>query len=78
LKKYESDKALILAVVDKQNLVVTDIFYAESPKVIKRLRKKLEEKKDRFAESGKSLRRSQVSLSKGDLERVMAKRVNFT
>ena len=78
LKKYESDKAIILAVVDKQNLVVTDIFYAESPKVIKRLRKKLEEKKDRFAESGKSLRRSQVSLSKGDLERVMAKRVNFT
>ena len=68
LEKYKNDKAIILAVVNKQNLVVTNIYSADSAKVVQRLKEKLEVKrKKRLAEKGEKLRRSQVSLSKGDL-----------
>ena len=33
LEKYKSDKSIILAVVNKQNLVVTNIYSADSAKV---------------------------------------------
>ena len=52
----------------KQNLVVTNIYSADSARVVQRLKEKLEVKrKKRLAEKGEKLRRSQVSLSKGDL-----------
>ncbi len=75
LHKYESDKEIILAVVDKQNIVVTNIYSADSKKVVEILKEKLGAKKSRFAKNGKELRRSQVSLSKGDLRIVEARKI---
>ena len=78
LEKYKSDKAIILAVVNKQNLVVTNIYSADSVKVVQRLKEKLEVKrKKRLAEKGEKLRRSQVSLSKGDLTIVGAVKIEI-
>jgi len=73
LKKYLDDEAIMLAVVNKQNLTVEEIHKADSKKVVELLKKKLQEKKIRFQKKGKELRRSQVSLSKGDLKVVKAK-----
>ena len=75
LHKYESDKEVILAVVDKQNLVVTNIYSANSQKVVKRLKEKLESKRANLAEKGKELRRSQVVLGKGDLILIGARKL---
>ncbi|MEW5897382.1 MAG: hypothetical protein AB1668_06825 [Nanoarchaeota archaeon] len=71
LKKYEKDKAIILATVNKEKMEILNIFYADSLKVIQRLREKLDEKRERYSEKG-GLRRLQVSLSKGDLEKIEA------
>ena len=65
-----------MAVVDKEKLMVTDIYEAEPKKVIKRLREKLEEKKKRFESKSKQLRRLQVSLSKSDLINVGAIKIS--
>jgi len=71
LKKYYEDEAIILAIVDKKNLRVTSIYSALPQNVVPRLEEKLAEKKLRLG----NLRRLQVSLSKGDLEKVKAKRL---
>jgi hypothetical protein len=71
LKKYEKDKSIILAVVNKDNMEVVKIFEADSIKVISRLREKLDAKRKRYESKG-GLRRLQVSLSKGDLKLVGA------
>ena len=68
LKKYYEDEAIILAVVDKKNLALTSIHSASPKTVVPRLKEKLEEKLQRKG----SLRRLQVSLSKGDLEKIKA------
>jgi hypothetical protein len=78
LKKYEKDEEIILAVVDKQNLVVTNIYSAVPQKVVTRLKQKLQEKEIRYARNGKKIRRKQAGLSKGDLIRVGAKKIDFT
>ena len=67
LNKFLKVKSIIMAVVDKEKLIITDIYEAEPKKVIKRLEEKLEEKRLRHERKGKKLRRLQVSLSKGDL-----------
>lgn len=72
LQKYEKDKEIILAVVDKHNLIVTNIYTSNPQKVVKQLKQKLEEKKERYAKKGKKIRRRQVSLSRGDLKLVEA------
>lgn len=77
LNKYKSDKSIILAIVDKQKFQVKKIYAAEPPKVIQRLKEKLSEKKERFKNNGKNLRRLQVSLSKGDLDKINAKEIEF-
>lgn len=72
LKKYLQDKAIILSVVNKQKFQVSKIYRAQPGMVVARLREKLDEKRRRFAKQGKELRRLQVSLSKGDIERIGA------
>lgn len=72
LNKYLEDEAIILAVVDKTQIEVSKIYSADPAKVVARLKEKLKEKEERFKQQGKTIRRLQVSLSKGDLERVEA------
>jgi len=74
LKKYENDKSIILAIVDKENMKVIKIFEAEPKSVIRRLKEKLEEKHERYKSKG-GLRRLQVSLSKGDLDKIGARSI---
>ncbi|OGC84201.1 MAG: hypothetical protein A2W07_00740 [candidate division Zixibacteria bacterium RBG_16_43_9] len=72
LNKYLKDKAIILAVVDKQKFEIVKIYKALPKLVVSRLREKLKEKFKRFAVQGKELRRLQVSLSIRDLEKIDA------
>jgi len=74
LKKYEDDRAIILAIVDKQKLKVKEIHSAEPSNTISRLKEKLDDRKRKLKE-GKTLRRLSVSLSKGDLEKINARKI---
>ena len=75
LQKYKSDKAIILAVVDKTKIEITAICSAEPNKGVRRLKQKLNEKRERIKSKGKALRRLQVSLSKGDLGKINARQI---
>lgn len=75
LNKYLSDKSIILAVVDKDEFLVKNIYEAEPKKVVTLLRKKLLLKKKRYATSGREVRRKQISLSSADLKRLKAKTI---
>ncbi len=75
LDKYKNDKNIILAVADKVNMEITEIFNADSLKTIKLLKQKLRYKKSLFKSKGKKLRRLQVSLTKGDLKILKAKKI---
>ncbi|MPM67073.1 hypothetical protein SDC9_113989 [bioreactor metagenome] len=75
LNKYYNDKAIILAVVDKQQLKVESIYSASPEYVVPLLEKKLNDKKDRCKSKGTTIRRLQVSLSKSDLKRINAKKL---
>jgi hypothetical protein len=72
LEKYLSDKAIMLVIKNPELLEIIDIYYARPNITVDRLRKKLDEKRQRT--NGK-LRRLQVSLSKGDLEKISAKKI---
>lgn len=72
LNKYLDDTGIILAVVDKTGIKVTDVYSASPYQVTQLLREKLEAK--RIKNNG-VLRRLQVSLSKGDLKKVNAKKI---
>ncbi len=68
LNKYNLDKKIILAVVDKTNLKVKEI-YAISPKdAVPKLKEKLQKKIDNLLKKGGILRRRQVSLSFTDIK----------
>ena len=75
LNKYLKDKSIILGVVDKEKVSIKDIYEVNPRLTINRLREKLEEKKERFNSQNKTLRRLQVSLSKGDLDLLDAKKL---
>ena len=77
LNKYEKEKAVILAVVDKENMKVIKIFEANPHEVVKKLKEKLGDKAERYAQKG-GLRRLQVSLSRGDLEDINASEISFS
>ena len=72
LTKYRDDKAIILSIVNKEQFEVTKIFVVDSEKVVIMLKLKLNDKKARYEKQGKELRRSTVSLSKGDLVKLNA------
>ena len=75
LRKYLSNESIILALVDKGQIRVENIYSALPKKVVSRLEVKLQEKAARFKERGKILRRLQVSLSSGDLEKINAVKI---
>lgn len=75
LNKYRIDNKIILAVVDKDKFKIKAIYEANPLVTVRRLKQKLNEKKKRFSEQGKILRRLQVSLSVGDLKKIGAKMV---
>ena len=75
LNKYLQDHEIILAVINKTSLSVIEIFSAKPEDVVKRLREKLTDKINRYSLEGKEIRRLQVSLSKGDLKKIKAKKI---
>lgn len=75
LRKYLSDKSIILASVDKNDFIVKKIYNADVKKVIKLLRRKLREKKQRYLFLGKEIRRKQASFNLRDLKSIRAKLV---
>lgn len=75
LNKYYNDKAIILAIVDKQEIEVREIYSADPKYVVPLLRKKLQDKIDRYLAKGTSIRRLQVSLSKSDLDLIKAEKL---
>ncbi|MCZ0933414.1 MAG: hypothetical protein OXJ52_09735 [Oligoflexia bacterium] len=73
LQKYLSDKKIILAVVDKQNYSIKNIFSAEPRLVVKLLKKKLEDKIKRYKSRRKTIRRIQATITKTDLQMIAEK-----
>ncbi len=71
LNKYKNAAGIVLAILDKEEMEILDIFIANPNKVIKRLKEKLHEKRLRYKPKG-GLRRLQVSLSSGDLVKIQA------
>ena len=77
LNKYYLDKKIILAVVDKTNLKVKEI-YAVSPKdAVPKLKEKLQNKINYLLKKGNILRRRQVSLSFADIKEMESFEVLF-
>lgn len=72
LAKFSKLSGVILAVIDKKNFLVTEIYLADPKITVKLLEKKLAEKMEKHKSTG-GLRRLQVSLSKGDLTKIGAK-----
>lgn len=75
LVKYLNCKSIVLATVNKPELQVNKIWFADPEPVVKRLRIKLKEKEARYYSRGETPRRKQASLSKSDLQLVGAKLV---
>jgi hypothetical protein len=75
LKKYLSDKAVILAVVNKTEIQLKAIYTATPQMVVKRLEEKLAEKKAKYKKKNKAITRLLVSLSKGDLKKINARQI---
>lgn len=75
LEKYKLDKKMMLVVVNKDEFKIKKIYEADPLKTIKTLKRKLREKKRRFKEKDKKLRRLQVSLSSADIKKMKAKLV---
>ena len=75
LNKYLNDTLIILAVVDKTNLSVKEIYAAEPKYVVPILSEKLASKIKNCESKGKKIRRLQVSLCKTDLKKINAKQI---
>ena len=72
LNKYLNDHKIILAVVDKKDFCIKNIYSANPKTLVSFLRKKLKEK---IKKSKKPLRRLQVSIGKKDLEIIGADKI---
>lgn len=68
LNKYYLDKKIILAVVDKTNLVVKEIYSVDPNDAVPKLKEKLQNKIDNLNKKGGILRRRQISLSFADIK----------
>lgn len=62
LKKYLRDKAILMAKINKQNMTIEKVYYMDSPKAVRMLRRLLKLKKAGYKLIGKELRRLQVSV----------------
>ncbi len=70
LKKYLQDNKIILAVVNKSDIMIKNIYSIEPRETVKLLKEKLEAKKNRYQKIGKEIRRLQTTLSKTDLKKL--------
>jgi len=75
LQKYHSDKAIILAVVDKNEYTIKKLYSVDSKIAVPYLKDKLTKKKLVYKQKGKELRRKQVSLNRSDLEPLQATQI---
>lgn len=75
LSKFAKVKKILLVVIDKSELKVIHLYEAYPSIVVKRLKEKLYDKEQKYKSQGKEIRRLQVSLSKGDLVKIGAKRI---
>ena len=76
LSKFTHTKSIFLATIDKQNMVITELWEVDPIKTKAFLEQKLEEKKTRYEHKG-GLRRLQVSISVKDLILLGAKLVTL-
>lgn len=75
LKKYLHCEEIVLAIVDKPNISLIEVWMAKPNRVVSRLEEKLAEKIQNYEANGKEVRRLQVTLSAGDLAAIGATKV---
>lgn len=75
LKRYQKEKSVILATVDKDRLLIKKIYSVNPRRLVALLKRKLEQKEKRYKEKGKEVRRLQVSLSLKDIMSIKAKTI---
>jgi hypothetical protein len=75
LKKYLNCEEIVLAIVDKPGIRVSQVWFAKPHAVVARLQEKLRVKELSYAARGKEIRRQQASLSAGDLVKISARRI---
>lgn len=75
LKRYRKEKSIILATVDKNKLLVKKIYSVNPRHLVSLLRRKLIQKRRRYQEKGKEVRRLQISLSLKDIETIGAETI---
>ena len=75
LNKYSELEAFILAVVDKPNFEVKEIYRVETQSLISVIREKRNQKAKDYKAQGKEVRRSQVTFGKRELELSKAQRL---
>lgn len=68
LAKYSSDKAMILAVVNKYDMKVDEIFSISSEDAVHKLKEKLYKKIENLNKQGKEIRRLQINLTYSDIK----------
>ena len=75
LRKYANIEAFILAVVDKSNLEVQEIYRVETQRLIAIIRAKRDAKAKDYEAKGKEVRREQVTFGRTELELAKAKKI---
>lgn len=68
LTKYLSDKAMILAVVNKYDMKIDEIFSISPEDAVHKLREKLYKKIENLNKQGKEIRRLQINLTYSDIK----------
>jgi len=75
LSKYVNLAAFILAVVDKPNFTVKEIYRVEAKPLISVLKAKRDAKAREWKNKGKEVRREQVTVGRGELDLAKAERI---
>jgi hypothetical protein len=75
LSKYSNLEAFILAVVDKPNFTVKEIYRVEAKPLIAIIKQKRKDKEMEYKSKGKEIRRSQVTVGKRELDLANASRL---
>lgn len=75
LAKYSNLEAFILAVVDKPNFTVTEIYKVKAKPLISIIKQKRNEKEISYRSKGKEIRRNQVTVGKRELNLARAERL---
>ena len=77
LHKYLLDKKIVLAVVDKTNLKVKEIYSVDPKDAVPKLKEKLNKKIENLKRKGQELRRRQISLSFTDVKQMSSFEILF-